>query len=160
MAVSAIPMTLMQKASTKLFVELIATHEGLFERLGEHASKRFAFLPTDLSIAYEIVPATAALRVIRQPCLPLADVTIKGPIVLLLALLEGQLDGDALFFARSIEISGDTEAVLALRNALDDNRIDLPSALSHMAGPLRRPVRKAADLIRAQLLARERQAWN
>lgn len=160
MAVSGIPMTLMQSASTKLFVELIAAHPGLFERLGEHGNKRFAFVPTDLSIAYEIVPATAALRVMRQPSLPLADVTVKGPIVLLLALLEGQLDGDALFFARSIEIAGDTEAVLALRNALDDNQIDLPSAVGELAGPLRRPIRKAAELIRAQLMARERLQWN
>lgn len=160
MATSAIPMTLMQSASTKLFVDLLVAHPGLFERLGEHASKRFVFVPTDLSIAYEIVPATPALRIMRQPCMPLADVTIRGPIVVLLALLEGQADGDALFFARSIEISGDTEAVLALRNALDDNRIDLPDALAHMAGPLRQPVRKAADLIRTQLLARERLQWN
>ena len=35
-------------------------------------------------------------------------------------LVEARIDGDALFFSRSLIIEGDTEAVVCLRNALDD----------------------------------------
>jgi hypothetical protein len=65
-----------------------------------------------------------------------ADAMVKGPLVLLLALLEGRVDGDAEFFARELDVSGDMEAIVALRNALDDSSIDLPSDLAPIAGPL------------------------
>ncbi len=35
-------------------------------------------------------------------------------------MIDGSLDGDALFFSRALRVTGDTEAVVALRNALDD----------------------------------------
>ena len=35
-------------------------------------------------------------------------------------MVDGRLDGDALFFSRDLQVSGDTEAVVSLRNALDD----------------------------------------
>jgi predicted lipid carrier protein YhbT len=71
-------------------------------------------------------------------------------------LLEGSADGDALFFARKIEISGDTEAILALRNALDDNAINLPRDLSPLAGPLAGIVRAAMEQFRARATGGER----
>ena len=38
----------------------------------------------------------------------------------LLDMIDGSLDGDAMFFSRDLKVTGDTEAVVALRNALDD----------------------------------------
>ena len=35
-------------------------------------------------------------------------------------LVDSEEDGDAAFFSRDLEVSGDTEAVVRLRNALDD----------------------------------------
>lgn len=49
-------------------------------------------------------------------------------------MIHGTLDGDALFFARDLVIEGDTEAVLALRNALDDAEIDLLTAAAAALG--------------------------
>lgn len=160
MLIAAVPLEIMQRAAAKLLVEMLARNPQLFDRLGEHAGKRFAFVPTDLPFAYMVTPAGPILRVVRQPALPLAEVTVKGPIVMLLALLEGRLDGDALFFSRQIEFSGDTEAMLALRNALDDNHIDLPSDLALLAGPLAGPVRSVSEKLRGHLLAREKSQWN
>ena len=54
---------------------------------------------------------------------------------LLLGLLDGTQDGDALFFNRVISISGRTEAVLALRNAIEDAELS-PSDLLGLRGPL------------------------
>ncbi|KCZ46704.1 hypothetical protein HY17_08130 [Hyphomonas sp. CY54-11-8] len=45
---------------------------------------------------------------------------IRGRFMLLLELVDSQRDGDAAFFSRDLEVSGDTEAVVRLRNALDD----------------------------------------
>jgi predicted lipid carrier protein YhbT len=50
-------------------------------------------------------------------------------------MVHGALDGDALFFSRDIVIEGDTEAVLALRNAVDDAEIDLAAEVAAIAGP-------------------------
>ena len=54
-----------------------------------------------------------------------------------LALLDGTQDGDALFFNRVISISGRTEAVLALRNAIEDAELT-PADLMGLSGTLGR----------------------
>jgi predicted lipid carrier protein YhbT len=51
---------------------------------------------------------------------PEHDAAIAGTFFNLLNMIDGSLDGDALFFSRDLQVSGDTEAVVALRNALDD----------------------------------------
>ncbi len=61
-------------------------------------------------------------------------------------MLHGRYDGDALFFSRDLMIEGDTEVVLALRNALDDAELDLGAELAAMAGPLKGAVRRALAL--------------
>lgn len=79
---------------------------------------------------------------------------------MLLALLEGKLDGDALFFSRDITVTGDMEAMLALRNALDDCNIDLPSDLGTSAGPFAPMVRGIANYVRSKALGKEATGWN
>ncbi len=66
-----------------------------------------------------------------------SDVVIRGPILLLLGILDGSLDGDALFFHRAISVSGRTEAVVALRNAIEDAELR-PSDLLGLRGILAR----------------------
>lgn len=48
------------------------------------------------------------------------DAKISGSFMNLLRLVEARIDGDALFFSRELVVEGDTEAVVCLRNALDD----------------------------------------
>lgn len=111
----------------------------LFERLGEHASARFYVDPVDLAFAFTIVPdrERSVVRVVGKGETATSSVMIKGPILLLLGLLDGTLDGDALFFNRMISVNGSTEAVLALRNSIDDAEL-LPSDLLGLSGPLGR----------------------
>lgn len=156
LCLAPLPLGLVQLPSGLLFQRVLARHPRLFDRLGEHASKRFGFVPTDLPFAYEVRPSGPSIRVVRPHALLRADATISGPIVLLLALLEGRVDGDALFFARELDISGDTEAILALRNALDDCDLDLPRAVGAMAGPLALPAQRACELLRDRVLLRGR----
>ena len=51
-------------------------------------------------------------------------------------LIDGSLDGDALFFSRKLRVTGDTEAVVALRNALDDVDGGVVESITRAFGPL------------------------
>ena len=70
---------------------------------------------------------------------------IRGSFVTLTKLLEGTVDGDALVFSRDLVIEGDTEAVLALRNAVDGGNIAIKQDLASIFGPLSIVATKAAD---------------
>lgn len=61
-----------------------------------------------------------------------ADAVIRGKVSDLVGVLEGEADGDALFFSRNIVVEGNMEAALALRNAIENAEIDLAALL----GPL------------------------
>ena len=132
-------------------------HPGLFDRLSGVGSPRFLIDPVDLPFAFLLEtdpkrPRLAALR--KEDAEPqAATATIRGPLMTLIDLAEGRLDGDALFFSRDLVIEGDTEAVVALRNAIDDAEIDLVADLLSALGPLAGPARLAVDGATA-LLAR------
>jgi predicted lipid carrier protein YhbT len=64
----------------------------------------------------------------------------------LVGMLDGSYDGDALFFSRDLVIEGDTSAVLALRNALDDAEID-PATLAGVPAPLRALFNRGAEAV-------------
>lgn len=112
-------------------------HPAVFARLGPHASKTYLIDPTDLPFAFRLQPRLPAPRIdvaprpLRQPW----DARIAGPLSGLLGMVHGTLDGDALFFSRDLVIEGDTEAVLALRNALDDAEVDLLAEAAAVLGP-------------------------
>ena len=69
------------------------------------------------------------------------------------AALSGTLDGDAVFFSRSLTLTGDMEAMLALRNALDDCGFDLPTDLAPTVGPFAPVFRQLAQRVREHALA-------
>ena len=154
------PLPLVRAATRLVFAKVMKRHPGLFDRLGPEASKRFAFVPTDLPFAFLIEPARRRISVERKKTPVRADATATGPILLLLALLEGRIDGDAVFFSRDLSVSGDMEAILALRNALDDCSFDLPRDLGASAGPLGPLVTLAAERIRERALAGGDRAWS
>ena len=55
--------------------------------------------------------------------------------MLLLELVDSEEDGDAAFFSRDLEVTGDTEAVVRLRNALDDVDGSIAEETAEMFGP-------------------------
>lgn len=113
----------------------------IFERLGDHRRARYLIDPTDLPFAFCVVPdgLAAVVRVVFRSVETPSDVAIRGPLLVLLGVLEGTLDGDALFFHRAISVTGKTEAVVALRNAIEDaelrpsDLLNLPGALGRLA---------------------------
>ncbi len=153
------PLWFVERVARTIFTGVLKGHPDLFDRLGDYRQTRYCFSPSDLPLHFRIVPATHMLSVFRgEP--PLADARIDGPLALLLGLLEGRCDADALFFSRDLSVTGDMEAMLALRNALDDSAIDLPRELGALAGPFSPLVSGAACHIRARALGGRDAAWN
>jgi predicted lipid carrier protein YhbT len=159
-AARPLPIAAVQRLADAAYANVMGAHPVLFDRLGEHASKTFAFAPTDLPFVFAVTPAAATVAVSPVSASRAADVTVAGPFFLLLALLEGSADGDALFFSRDIEIGGDMEAIVALRNALDDNSIDLPRDLSRIAGPFAAMVEGIMGRLRERVVGRRHGEWN
>ncbi|ERM01721.1 lipid carrier protein-like protein [Brucella intermedia 229E] len=159
-----VPPFLIAPFVSRIFFHVMRAHPGgLFERLGgDYATKRFRFHPSDIPFAFVIEPDKPRITIMREDEATSVDAGIEGPLVMLLALLEGKLDGgDALFFSRDITVTGDMEAMLALRNALDDCNIDLPSDLGTGAGgPFAPMVRGIANFVRSKALGKETDGWN
>lgn len=155
-----VPTRLMEQVAHLMLQRLLAAHPGLFERLDEHREKRFAFAPSDLPLTFVVEPSRRRISIRRGACPQIADATVRGPIVVLLSLLEGQCDADALFFSRDLSVTGDMEAMLALRNALDDCEIDLPRDLSALGGPFAPVLGRMANALRQRALKPEAGAWN
>lgn len=129
-----LPLAPLRLVVDRLVGSIVARHPRLFDRLGPHAGKVVRIDPVDLPFLFDVdttadAPAVAVvdrdaadLRR-RQATTPVAR--ISGPLAGLVGMLNGRLDGDALFFSRDLTVEGDTEVVLALRNALDDAELDL-----------------------------------
>jgi predicted lipid carrier protein YhbT len=107
----------------------------LFERLGEHRRASYLIAPTDLSVAFRVIPdgVSSVVRVTTGAAAQASDVVARGPLMALLGLLDGTFDGDALFFRRTLSITGRTEAAVALRNAIENAELH-PSDLLGLTG--------------------------
>lgn len=156
---AVVPLAVINQATRRMLFRVLKQHPGLFDRLGERLGKRYGFVPTDLPLTFVVEPAKPMITAARKPGAPEADAIVEGPLFLLLALLEGRGDADALFFSRDLAVTGDMESMMALRNALDDCDVDLALDLSAAAGPLRPLFRGVAGWIRDRALAGE-SVWN
>jgi predicted lipid carrier protein YhbT len=130
LALRPLPLAPLQPVLALLMRRIGERYPGLNERLGPHAAKRFGIQPVDLPFAFIVEPDPTRPAATAVRCLPHGlDARIIGPLSALIGMAEGTLDGDALFFSRTLVVEGDVEAVLALRNAIDDARIDLVGTL-------------------------------
>lgn len=92
-----------------------------FDRLGAYRDAAFLIIPNGAPVAFRLEPAGRQGRVtVVQPDDPRpVAASVRGPLVDLIALFAGVYDADAAFFARRIEVDGDTSAIMALHNALE-----------------------------------------
>jgi predicted lipid carrier protein YhbT len=116
------PLFLLQPLLARVVKRVARLHPSLFDRLGPHRKARFVIDPQGLPFLLVLVPDPEALefRAVARNREPLSDARIAGKFFDLLGLVDGDSDGDALFFSRDLDITGNTEAVVCLRNALDD----------------------------------------
>jgi len=142
-AVRPLPLPPLEFVLNGFLDRILRRNPQIFDRLGPHAGKRFAIKATDLPLVF-VIEADARrprLSVVRELSVD-ADALISSSIANLLALVEGRLDGDALMFSRQLVIEGDMEAVLALRNAIDDAQLDMAAEIGSLFGPFGEPVRR------------------
>jgi O2-independent ubiquinone biosynthesis accessory factor UbiT len=134
--VSPLPLPVLEQVMNRLVRQSARHHPSLFRRLGEHADKCFQIDPIDLPFVFYLKPRADApqISVHRRAKHAPWDGRIAGPLAALLGMMHGAYDGDALFFSRDIVLEGDTAAVLALRNALDDSELDLFEELTALFG--------------------------
>jgi predicted lipid carrier protein YhbT len=145
-----LPLLPLQIALRRLLAGILERHPDLVSRLSGFENRRIAIWPSDLPVVIVLEPrdGTIFLRVTRTLDGEAVDARICGPLFALTGLVDGDYDGDALFFSRDLIVEGDIEAVLALRNAIDDADVDLvgeaTAALESYAMPF---ISKAAQSI-------------
>jgi len=125
---ASLPLRLLQPALRRVVTHVARTQPHLFERLGPHRAARFVIEPIDLPFGLYLEPNPNAplLRAFSRGATPAHDARIAGRFMRLFRMIESDEDGDAMFFSRDLAVSGDTEAVVSLRNAIDN--LDLPLA--------------------------------
>lgn len=157
-AMRPLPLLPLQLALSGFLQRICQRNPAIFDRLGEHSRARFGIRPTDLPFAFVVEATPPRITVVRDlPRDP--DARICASLANLMALLEGKVDGDALMFSRELVIEGDIEAVLALRNAIDDAQLDLAAELSSLLGPLAGPARHALETVRDSLIGGSRRPF-
>ncbi len=99
-ALSSLPPVLLQPFLDAAMVVMSRRHPGLFGRLSGLAGSTFRIDPVDLPFDFLLrpTPPPSLVAVTDGTRGDTSTATIHGPLLILVQLLEGKLDGDALFF--------------------------------------------------------------
>ncbi len=161
-AMHVTPPFVLARAVAMLLRGMERAHPKLFQNLARLKPSIIYVEPTDLPHRFELKfggDEKPTVRVLDRSGQGAADAYIKGNLDTLLNLLEGRIDGDALFFTRGLVITGDTSAIVGLRNTLDREEIDLFADITGIFGPFAKPAgRVLTALGRAREAARNRVA--
>jgi predicted lipid carrier protein YhbT len=152
LALRPLPPALLKPALAAAMAAMHRRHPRVFERLEPLADTAILVDPVDLPVCFVVRPGAEPPSIVplrRASEGARADAIIRGPLLVLVELLEGRLDGDAMFFSRDLSIEGDTEAVVTLRNALDSEAIDVVDDLLSFLGPFAVPLRGAVSALDA-----------
>lgn len=143
------PLFILQPLLTRIVRKVAVQRPELFARLGDSCNKRFLIDPQNMPFMLMLLPNAEQpqLTAIGRGQEIAHDVLISATFLTLLKMIDGRSDGDALFFSRDLRIEGDTEAVVALRNALDDMDGTLVDEVVATFGPLSGPLRRAVDFL-------------
>ena len=131
------PLFVIQPVLRRIVKRIATDNPDMFGRLGPHYKAHFVIDPVNLPFVLVLHPDPDDLLLVarQRNNIPPHDANISGNFLDLLMLVDGELDGDALFFARDLTITGNTEAVVCLRNALDDIDGSIAEKVADMFGP-------------------------
>lgn len=151
LVVRPLPPVLLQPALNVAVSAMRRRHPEVFDRLAGLGESVVVIDPIDLPLVFVLATGPEAARLTARADARgvEAAATIRGPLLTLIELLEGRLDGDALFFSRELAVEGDMEPVVALRNALDGAELDLAAEALSVFGPLAGPAGLALAAARA-----------
>lgn len=141
------PLFLLQPLLARVVKKIAAQYPEIFERLGPHRRSTYVIDAAGLPFALVLRPDPDDLlfRAVARDGLPRHEARIAGKFFDLLNLVDCGEDGDAMFFSRGLDISGDIDAVVTLRNALDNVDGSIAESVADMFGP---PGRFALDALR------------
>ncbi len=143
---------------TGMVRQLVHRRPGVLSRLGRDAATCLLIDPVDLPFQFRLLldGPRSRVDVIDGNAPAGAAARVRAPLLVLLGLLDGTYDADALFFSRDLVIEGDTEVVLAVRNAVEGADLT-PAELVGLAGRLavvfNRAAADALSLLRRRLAA-------
>lgn len=143
----ALPLLPLQPILGHVVTRIAAQYPEIFERLGPHRDTLYLIDPTDFPFALLLrpKPGDLLLKAVPRDDAIVCGARISGKFFELLRLIDADVDGDAMFFSRALTISGNVEAVVSLRNALDDVDGSVAESVAGLFGP---PGRAALDLLR------------
>ena len=138
----SVPLSVLRPIAQHITVKIAKKHPHLFARLGKHTQTKYLIKPTNIPLVALLVPDQdkPTMQIFKNTQIPEYDAVIEGKFLFLLSMLDGVHDGDALFFNRALTIGGDTEAVVCLRNALDDVEGSVASDIADVFGVAGRSV--------------------
>ncbi|MCL4710987.1 MAG: SCP2 sterol-binding domain-containing protein [Pseudorhodoplanes sp.] len=147
---SIVPLAVLQPVLDRIASHVARARPRLFARLGPHTDKRYLIDPVDLPFVLVLIPNSARpfLKAYPRNDKVDYDAGIAGRFINLLTMIDASLDGDALFFTRDLRVVGDVEAVVALRNALDDCDGSIVDTITAAFGPLAGPAGLALSAVR------------
>lgn len=150
---SPMPLFPLQFVLSRMVKGIARRRPELFARLGEHVESSFIIDAAELPFVLKLRPnpMTPELTAHRRRENIRADASISGPFMDLFQILDGRGDSDAMFFDGNIKVTGNTEAAMCLRYALDDLDGSVVEDLLHMGGPFLMP----AHLLLAKLRHQE-----
>lgn len=132
-----LPLFLLQPLLARIVRKIAADFPSLLDRLGPHRATRYLIDPTNVpfTLLLQLDPAGPVFKACDRSVPPAHDARIAASFLSLLRLVDQDEDGDAMFFSRDLEISGNTEAVVTLRNAIDDVDGSVVDSVAGMFGP-------------------------
>lgn len=150
LALTPLPLFLLNPLLAHVARAVAQAHPSLFDRLDDAAEKRFAIDIEEFPFVLMLRPNPRALRfeAIRREQQPAHDARIAGTLLDMLDTIDGSSDSDALFFSRALHITGDTEAAVRLRNAIDDLDGNILDTALAALGPFSAPARAAVTALR------------
>ena len=163
-AATVLPRAVLLRIAAAVVRGLKRSHPKLLANLARLEPAVVYIAPTDLPYRFALAvgrePVTLTI-VDRGPVA--ADAQVTASVATLVDLLEGRIDGDALFFRRDLVISGDTSAIVGLRNVLDREELNVAAELGALCGPFRpaartlaRSLDRALDRLGARVAAMHR----
>ena len=140
-----LPLFLLQPLLNRIVRRIAVQYPEVFDRLGDHTQTTYLIDPVNLPFVLLLKPdpQNPQFKACQRSEGQSHDALIAGRFLELLQLVDGSQDGDAMFFSRNLEISGNTEAVVSLRNALDDVDGSIAMSVADLFGPPGRMVLQA-----------------
>lgn len=132
-----VPLPLLQLGVNALTNRFQEMHPGVLQRMGAFPHAKMILDPIDLPYYFfvEFLPDNLNIIILADDTYVGSEFTrIAASLEFFLHMLQRDSDGDALFFSRQLTIEGDTTVVVALRNILEAESINLDQDIQNTFG--------------------------